>query len=198
MLSNVIQVTVRILFFRAGPQDFPFAQGLTTSCVAVAIAANALVFSQVLPLSMAMAMSAAMVAAVALVAHTVLKARHFSIRFQQTFNALLVTTAALTLALLPFFMQLAPQILEISKNPELLNHPDAVAIPMTAVFFINLLNFWNFAVTGHIFRHAAGVSLWVGLVIAGLASIVVLFLGVLGGSIGGALLGAAPPSPATP
>lgn len=195
MFSQIITVTLRILFFRAGPQDFPYVQGLTLICTVSAAAANALVFSQVLPISMALAMSVAMVGAVALVTQSVLKARKFENRFQQTFNALLATTAVLTLALLPFFAQLAPQILEITKNPDLLNHPEAVTIPMAAVFFINLVNFWNFAVTAHIFRHAAGVNLWVGFFIAGLASIVVLFLGVLGGSIGGALLGAAPAAP---
>ena len=189
MFVQVVSATLRILFFRAGPQDFPFAQGLTQIFVLLAAAANALVFSLVLPLPMAVAMAMAMVGAVALVTHTVLKARQLGNRFQQTFNALLATTSVLTLALLPPFAQIAPQILELAKNPELLNKPDAVHISTFAVFFMNLVNFWNFAVTAHIFRHAAGVNLWIGFFIAFIASGIALFLGVVGGSIGGALFG---------
>lgn len=189
MFVQVINATLRILFFRAGPQDFPFAPGLTQACVALAAVANALVFSQVLPLPMSVAMAAAMVAAVALVTHSVLKARKFSNRFQQTFNALLATTSVLTLALLPPFVQVAPQIIELAKHPELLGNPDAVHLSAVALFFMNLVNFWNFAVTAHIFRHAAGVNLWIGFFIAFVASGIILFLGVIGGSIGGVLFG---------
>lgn len=191
MFAQVINATLRILFFRAGPQDFPYANGLTQACVALAVAANALVFSQVLPLSMAIAMAIAMVAAVSLVTQSVLRARKLSNRFQQTFNAMLATTSLLTLALLPPFAHIAPQILEVTKNPELLNNPEALNISSTAVFIINLVNFWNFTVTAHIYRHAAGVNLWVGFFIAFVAAGIVLFLGVLGGSIGGVLFGGA-------
>lgn len=191
MFAQVINATLRILFFRAGPQDFPYANGLTQACVALAVAANALVFSQVLPLSMAIAMAIAMVAAVSLVTQSVLRARKLSNRFQQTFNAMLATTSLLTLALLPPFAHIAPQILEVTKNPEMLNNPEALNISSTAVFIINLVNFWNFTVTAHIYRHAAGVNLWVGFFIAFVAAGIVLFLGVLGGSIGGVLFGGA-------
>ena len=189
MFAQVISTTLRILFFRAGPQDFPFAQGLTQICVVSAAIANALVFAQVLPVPMSVAMAMAMVGAMALVTHSVLKSRKLENRFQQTFNALLTTTTVLTLALLSPFAQIAPQIIELAKNPELLTKPDAVHIPAFAVFFMNLVNFWNFAVTAHIFRHAAGVNLWAGFFIAFVASGIALFLGVVGGSIGGVLFG---------
>jgi hypothetical protein len=192
MFVQVINTTLRILFFRAGPQDFPYANGLTQVLVALAVAANALVFSRILPLAMSVAMAGAMVGAMALVTHSVLKARQMGNRFQQTFNALLATTAVLTLVLLPPFSQIAPQILQLAKNPELLTDPDAVKIPATAVFVMNMANFWNFAVTAHIFRHAAGVNLWLGLFIAFIAAGVVLFLGVLGGTLGMVLLGGSP------
>jgi hypothetical protein len=133
MFVQVINTTLRILFFRAGPQDFPYANGLTQVLVALAVAANALVFSRILPLAMSVAMAGAMVGAMALVTHSVLKARQMGNRFQQTFNALLATTAVLTLVLLPPFSQIAPQILQLAKNPELLTDPDAVKIPATAV-----------------------------------------------------------------
>jgi hypothetical protein len=189
MFVQVINTTFRILFFRAGPEDFPFAQGLTPLCMLLAALANALVFSQVLPVTMSVGMSLAMIGAVALVTHSVLKARKFSNRFQQTFNALLATSAVLTLALLPPFVQISPQILELAKNPELLANPDAVKISGIAVFAMNLINFWNLAVTAHIFRRAADVNLWIGYLIAFIAAGIVLFLGVMGGTVGAVFSG---------
>jgi hypothetical protein len=193
MLSQALNATFRILLFRAGPQDFPFAQGLMPLCIALAAGANALMLAQVLPVPMAIAMALAMVAAMALVTRSVLRARNLLNRYQQTFNALLATTAVLTLALLPAFVQMAPAVMQIAKNPQLLETPDAVKVPAFGVFWMNLLNIWNFAVTAHIFRHAAGVQMWVGLFIAFVAAGIALFLGVLGGSIGGVLFGVATP-----
>ncbi|MGH8456790.1 MAG: hypothetical protein ACRETW_06260 [Stenotrophobium sp.] len=191
MFAQTLNATVRILFLRAGPQDFPYAAGLTPVLTGLAIAANALVFSRVLPPAMALGVAAAMVAGMALVTRAILRLRNFANRFQQTFNALLATSAVLTLALLPGFTQLAPQILEIAKHPELIDKPGAVQISGIAVFFMNLINFWNFVVTAHIFRHAAGVNLWIGMLIAFIAAGVMLFIGLMGGSITTVLFGGA-------
>lgn len=193
MLSSVLQATLRILFFRAGPQDFPYAQGLTPALIALAASANAVMLAQVLPMTIAVAMAAGMVGAMALVTRGVLRARDMMNRYQQTFNALLATTAVLTLMVLPVFVQMAPVVMQIAKNPQLLETPEAVQVPTFGVFWMNLINFWNFAVTAHIFRNAAGVNLWVGLFIAFIAAGIALFLGVMGGTIGSVLFGVAPP-----
>lgn len=192
MFSQTLEATVRILFLRAGPQDFPFVNGLTPVLLGLAVLANALVFSRVLPPPMALGIAVAMVAAMAMVTRTILRMRNLANRFQQTFNALLATSAVLTFALLPGFSQLAPQVLELAKHPELLDKPDAIHVSGIAVFFMNLINCWNFVVTAHIFRNAAGVNLWIGMVIAFVAAGVMLFVGVVGGSLTTALLGGVP------
>lgn len=189
MFAQTLNATLRILFLRAGPQDFPYAPGLMPVLIGAAIGANALVFSRVVPPVMAVGVAAAMVAGMALVTRSILRMRNFTSRFQQTFCALLATGAVLTLALLPGFTQLAPQILEIAKHPELMDKPDAVQISGIAVFFMNLVNFWNFVVTAHIFRHAAGVNLWLGMLITFIAAAVMLFVGLMGGSITTVLFG---------
>jgi hypothetical protein len=191
MFSQAFATTLRMLLFRAGPQDFPFAAALTPALLVLATVANTLLFSQVLPLSMALGIALAMVGAMALVTRSILRLRNAANRFQQTFNSLLATTAVLTLALLPPFIQVAPQLLQLAKHPELLSNPQAVALPPLPVFLMNLLNFWNFAVTAHIFRHAANVNLWTGLLIALIAAGIMLFIGVVGGTIFGAVFGAA-------
>ncbi len=191
MFAQIIAVTIRLLGFRAGPQDFPFDPRLTVPLVGFAGLANLLVFSQVLPLASAIAMAAAMIGGTALVTRSVLRARHVPERFNQTFNALMATSGLLTAALIPLFVQLIPGLQQIAENPELLNDPEALQplLPQGAVFLMNLLNFWNFAVTAHIYRHAGNVSLWVGLIIALIAAFVVLFFVAFAGAIAGSLFG---------
>ncbi|TXH04518.1 MAG: hypothetical protein E6R07_07585 [Nevskiaceae bacterium] len=190
MFAQALNVTLRILVLRAGPQDFPFGAGLTPVLVLLAAAANTAVFSRVLPLPMALGIALAMVLAMAVVTRSILRARKLDNRFAQTFDALMATGAVLTLALLPPFAQIAPQLLDLAKHPEALADPEKVQMPGLPVFVMNLLNFWSFAVTAHIFRHAANVQLWVGLFIAFLAAGVSLFIGIIGGTFAGALFGA--------
>ncbi len=92
----------------------------------------------------------------ALLTRGTLAARKLDNRFQQTFNALLVTTSLLTLAMTPFWAHLAPVLLEIlqlvNKNPEAINHPDQwPQMSGTANFLLGAQGFWQIAVLGHIF-----------------------------------------------
>ncbi len=190
MYAQTFAVTLRILGFRAGPQDFPFDPRLTAPLMLLAGLANFLVFVQVLPVASSAAMAAAMIAATALVTRSVLRARDLLSRYNQTFNALLATAAALTFMLLPLFAQVAPSLREVAANPELLEQADALKLPQGVVFLMNLLNFWNFGVTAHIFRHAANVQLWVGVVIALIIAFVVLFFVAFAGTLAGVLVGA--------
>lgn len=193
MFAQILAITFRLLGFRAGPQDFPYDPRLTKPLVLFAAAANLLVFIQVLPLPSALAMAAAMVGAMALVTRSMLRARAVPERFNQTFNALLATSGVLTAALVPLFVQLIPGLQKIAESPELLNDPEALRplMPQGVVFLMNLLNFWNFAVTAHIFRHAGNVSLWLGLIIALIAAFVTLFFVAFAGAIAGSLFGVA-------
>ncbi|PTU30720.1 hypothetical protein [Stenotrophobium rhamnosiphilum] len=190
MFNEVLTPTLRILFFRAGPQDFPYAIGIRPALLLLAATANALVFGQVLPLSMAIGIAVAMIGGMALVVRWTLRLRNLTARFQQTFDSLLATTLLLTLATVIPFSQIAPQLLELTKNPEAMKNAEAIKLPTLPVLLMNLLNFWNFAVTAHIFRHAANVPMWVGFVIGFVAAGVMLFIGVVGGTFVGALFGA--------
>ncbi|MES0872834.1 hypothetical protein [Sinimarinibacterium thermocellulolyticum] len=197
MYAQVLAVTLRILAFRAGPQDFPFDPRLTMPLVLIAGGANAMLFAQVLPLPTALTMAAAMVGGTALVTRSVLRARDVPERFNQTFNTLLATAAALTLLMLPLFAQMAPVLRELAGKPELLEQPDVMQVPQGLAFLMNLINFWNLAVTAFVFRHAANVQLWLGVVIALILAFVVLFCVIFAGLIAGVLFGAgaAPPAP---
>lgn len=189
MYAQVLAVTLRILGFRAGPQDFPYDPRLTPTLVLIAGGANAVLFGQVLPLPTALTMAVAMLGGTALVTRSVLRARAVPERFTQTFNALLATAAVLTLAMLPLFAQVAPVLRQVAENPELLQQEGGVQLPQGLAFLMNLINFWNFAVTAFVFRHAANVQLWLGVIIALILAFVVLFCVIFAGLLAGLLFG---------
>src|SRR3546814_9616390 len=110
--SDLFSATLRILFFRAGPQDFPYDPRLTAPLAVSAGLANGLMFMQVLPIGAALVMAITMVGGMALATRAILRTRQLDARYHQTFAALLANNAALTFLLVPFFAQIAPMLRE--------------------------------------------------------------------------------------
>lgn len=191
MFASLLNAIVRILFFRAGPQDFPYDPRLTAPFVVIATIVNGLMFAQILPLPTAVMMALAIVAGFGAATRAVLRARQLDSRFHQTYASLLATNAVLTLVLLPFFLQIAPTLRELASNPALLEHPEQVKLPDGVAFIMNLLNLWSFAVTAQIYRHAANLSLALGVLVALVVAVVLLFFVAFTGSFASLLFGAA-------
>ncbi|NKF22892.1 hypothetical protein [Solimonas marina] len=191
MFASLVSATVRILFFRAGPQDFPYEPRLTLPIAVAAAGVNALMFVQVLPVATSLLLAAALVAGFAMTTRALLRARNLDARFHQTYAALLATNAVLTLALLPFFAQIAPTLRELASNPQLLEHPDKFKLPQSTAFIMNMLNFWSIGVMAWIFRNAANLSILLGLLLTFVVGIVLLFFLAFISSFAGLLLGGA-------
>src|SRR3546814_12873571 len=79
---------------------------------------------------------------------------------------------------------------ELASHPEMLEHPESVKLPPGIAFIMNALNLWSFAVTASIFRHAANVSMALGLLIALVIAVGLLFFVAFAGSFAGMLFGA--------
>lgn len=164
MLASVSSATLKILFFRAGPEDFPFQAGrnLLLACIAFAVLANAALLSFLVPPGVALAGAAVNTAFLALFTRFALATRKLDNRFQQTFNALLATTGLLTLLMLPFFAKLAPVLAQIAellqKDPSLANKPEMLPTPpSSAMSALMMLGIWQIVVICRIFMRAAGV-----------------------------------------
>lgn len=188
MFASVLAATFRILLFRAGPQDFPYdPRGrLTIGCLAFAIFANALLLSLLASPARALASSCLNVAMLALFTRLVLVMRKQDNRFQQTFNALLATTGALALLMLPFLAQIAPvgaEIMEqLQKNPELANHPEQLPVmPTFAATLFSLVYLWTLIVMLRIFQQAAGALAVLALLALALLMIMASVLSLGGG-----------------
>lgn len=205
MFASVLAATINLLTFRSGPQDFPYAPGLTPWTMAFAVAANLSVFAQIIPLPLALLMAVMMVLGLALVTRVLLRARQLEPRYNQTLNSLLVTSGLLTLALAPLFASVAPLLREMAAAMEQSTQAmggsggsagvaegvaaPEIALPQGTMFLMNLLNFWNFAVSASIYRQAANVNILFGLLIALAAALSVMFFVIVFASLIGGLLG---------
>lgn len=163
MFTQTLVTTLRLLVFRAGPEDLPFdaSHRLTLACVTAAIVANTLFAGIVESTGYAVVSAVMNVVLIALATRGTLAVRGLLNRFQQTFNALMLTTTVLTLVMVPFLMKLAPVLGDLQKrvqaNPDLLAHPELLPQPPAGpVLMLMLLLFWQFVVTGRIFYRAAG------------------------------------------
>jgi hypothetical protein len=179
MLNQITAVTLRLLMFRAGPQDFPHAPVLVPWLPAAATAAYFVLFRVALPPGLSLLLAVLSVGLLALVTHSLLTARRVANRFQQTYHALLATGTVLTVASIPPMAALAPALQEIAKNPELLQQPGAVQASPLASVLLNALNLWNLAVYAHIFRNATDSRTWAGVLIALFAVFSVLLLSIV-------------------
>ncbi len=186
MLTQVASVTLRLLFFRAGPEDFPYSgdQRLSAACIALAVIASATMMALLVPLPLALFGAVVNVGFLALLTRTTLAARKLGARFQQTFNSLVITNGLLTLAMVPFMAQIAPAWFTLKKqaeqNPDLLNHPELwPQIPVVADTLLTLFGIWQLALMGFIFSRAAGARSLL-IVAAVFASMVLLMLGLSG------------------
>jgi len=166
MFASVFAATLRILFFRAGPQDFPYdpRPPLTIACMAFGVLANAAILGLMLPPGLALLSSAVNIALLALFTRLSLTMRKLDNRFQQTLNALLTTSGALSLLMMPFFAQVAPVWLELgellAKDPKLAEHPDQwPPMPKLAVNMLAMLGIWQIVIICRIFLLSAGT--WV-------------------------------------
>lgn len=189
MLANAAWRTLQMLFFRGGPQDFPYSDALARVVPLLAIAGNVLLMGAVLPPLLATAIAVTMVLVIAIYTRGLLRARGMLNRFQQTFNSLLATDFALKLVMIPAFHQLAPKLMELAAHPELLSNPDKFILPQGPALIANIVSYWGFAVSANIYRQGAGVGIFSGILLTILALIFVLFATAVTSGVLRAVLG---------
>jgi hypothetical protein len=188
MLTQAFWTSLRILAFRAGPEDMPYDAGrqLGAVCIAFALLVNVAMASLLIqiselklaaPLLAEVLIAVATVAALGLFTRLLLRARQLDNRFQQTFHALLLTSSLLTLLLLlpmhqlqPLMPQLIAYFNKLEQHPELAGDPSAMpvlpgwATPMSLL--MTWLFVWQFVVTVFIYRRAANTRTPGGILIA--------------------------------
>jgi hypothetical protein len=175
MFVDALRVACNLILFKSGPQDFPFSVAATRASMVFALLASVLLLSPALPLPLALATGIGGVAGLAFFTRQLLRARKLDNRFAQTFSAQAVVGGLFALAMWPAFAAMAPAMLAVMKNPDLLQQLSEgkaldIAVPQWAALLSDVLFFWNLAVSVRINRLAADLkapSSWF-LTIAGL------------------------------
>lgn len=180
MFAQAASTTSRILGFKAGPQDFPFAPQMTQTLAPLAVLAMYLEYRYTLPPATSFAQSVAALGALALFTWQLLRLRNLQARFQQTFNALLATGTALTLLLLPAVAMLAPTVKQLAEQPDLMG---TIQVPVLPTLLAAFLSLWNLAVSAHIYRHALNIGAGMSVTAALLGSLFVTAFAAVAGSL---------------
>lgn len=147
-MSRLLYTVADLLRLRAGPQDLPSSWVLTALVLTVFLL-QGLITSQSLGGSNQAAQTALSVLAQFIAVALLLRVRGIAERTQQTLLALSATGIALGLVAYPLLML---------ANPEV-NQP-LLGLVWFAIFG------WSLAVDANIFRHALGVTLSTGVLIA--------------------------------
>lgn len=165
MLTQAFSATLKILMFRAGPQDFPYTEDprLTRGCFAAAIAAGTLFFTLSMALLPALLASVIAVAVLGMFTRMLLRLRGLDSRLPQTLNSLLALGALLLVLLRLPVSVLMPDMLayvaQVNQDPSLLDRPDRVPqFPVLPALLADLISIWFIAVTAHVFRQAANLG----------------------------------------
>ena len=166
MFNSVVSATLRILLFRAGPADFPYAPELSRVIIPLALMANfALAATMAAPPALAALTAAVSVFGMALATRSVLRMRQLENRYTQTFQALMTTSSLLILLLTLPMAELMPAIIKVAQNPALLEQdPESLQLPAGPALLVDLLVIWNLAVTTRIYRLAGDMKLLPGVV----------------------------------
>lgn len=152
-MASVLQLFAEMLRLRAAPQDLPARDDLLLGSVVAAAATAMLALRSLYPLDLAAARIALDLALQLVFVLAILRLVGHPERFRQTFSALCGTGAILVLLTWPLNDILA------SREPE-------SGIAAGAVVLLFGIYAWSVLVTGHILRHALGLTLGRGVLVA--------------------------------
>lgn len=150
---------VDLMLFRAGPQDLP---GNQTTLVASAVAYCIVLFAQILvvaPAGPAAVQAVLATLLLGLYASSILRLRKLPNRFTQTATALYASGAVLTVIMIGPTHAMAPYLQQMAHA----SNPQSVPTPsgLVAVAYL-IAGVWGLALYSHIYRHALGVSILLG------------------------------------
>jgi hypothetical protein len=169
MPTQAFAAALRILLFRAGPQDFPYSETLARTIVPLAALMLFLQYRLTLPLVQAAVQAFASLGVLAAFSYVVLQRRGLLNRLRQTLDSLFLTDAVLILLLLPPLSAIAPQMIRLADNPDLAR---TESLPPLAALAVMAVSMWNFLVTAHIYRNALGTHFGAGALTSLLSTLV--------------------------
>jgi hypothetical protein len=189
MLATAAWRTFQILFFQAGPQDFPYSPQLSRGSAAICALATAFLLQILVPFPVAIAVGIVSVAVIASLTQTLLNLRKLPNRFEQTLGALMAAGIAFCVLALPIAFATAPEFLKVMNDPAMLERARTgttpqLDLPVGAALGWDLVFFWSIAVFANIFRQAADFSAAAGVLMV----IVLVFVQMIVSSFAAAVV----------
>lgn len=178
MFNVVVTRLTELLLLKAGPQDLPTSQGLLQFAAALFFASAMARLLLVGSYAAATAQAVIHLVLLALFVRRLLAWRQTPERFVQTMTALLLAGGAIGLLLLFPLQSLQPLLQAMTENPDI--SPQQLQIPAMAMYAWAGLSVWGLVVSAHIFRHALGMTLGMGVCVALLYELLlIVVIGVL-------------------
>lgn len=179
MFNAVASRLTQLMLLKAGPQDLPTSSALLQITAALFFAsamARLLLVSGYAP---AVAQSVLSILVLVLYVRALLNWRKTPERLVQTLSALFLSGSVIGLLLLFPLKTLQPLLTELTQNPDL--DPQQLDVPAMAMYAWAGLSVWGLMVSAHIFRHALGTSLGLGVCATLLYEILlIIVVGMLG------------------
>ena len=160
MYSAVAQRLVQIMTLKAGPQDLPASYGLLQFSAAAFLLFAILRMQTVASFWEALLQAILSLVVLFFYVRSLLNWRGTPERLTQTLSGLLLSGAFIGALLLFPLRALKPVLLAVAENPEIA--PANLQVPAGAAYAWAGISLWGIIVSGHIFRHALGVSLGLG------------------------------------
>ena len=179
MFNAVATRLVQLMLFKAGPQDLPTSPALLQVSAILFLLSAMMRVLLVGSFAQAAAQTLLAMVILALLLRSLLNWRKTPERFVQTLTAFFLAGAAIGVLLMPALKTLQPLLTALTENPEI--SPTQLDVPAVAMYAWAGLSVWGLMISAHIFRHALGVTLGMGVAFSLLYEIVlIMVVGALG------------------
>lgn len=179
MFNAVASRLTQLMLLKAGPQDLPTSPALLQISAALFFASAMARLLLVGGYAAAVAQSLLSMLILTLFLRSLLNWRKTPERFVQTLSALFLAGSVIGVLLLFPLKTLQPLLTALTENPDI--NPQQLDVPAMAMYAWAGLSIWGLMVSAHIFRHALGITLGLGVCVSLLYEILlIVVVGMLG------------------
>lgn len=178
MFNQLVARIGELMLLKSGPQDLPTSQALLQLSATLFFASAMARLLLVGDFAPAVAQSILSIGFLVLFVRRLLMWRKTPERLIQTLSALFLTGAFIGALLMFPLKTLQPLLQALTENPDI--SPQQLQLPAVAMYAWAGLSIWGLMISAHVFRHALGVSLGLGVAVSLLYEVLlVMIVGVL-------------------
>ncbi|MGJ8668547.1 MAG: hypothetical protein ACSHXK_03565 [Oceanococcus sp.] len=174
MFNVIASRLTQLMLLKAGPQDLPSSTSLLQVSAGLFFLSAFARMMLVSDYAAALTQSLMSMAILAVFVRSLLNWRKTPERFNQTLSALFLAGTAIGALLLFPLNTLKPLLTALTENPEI--SPQQLDVPAIAMYAWAGLSIWGLMISAHIFRHALGLTLGLGVCVSLLYEILLIVI----------------------